>query len=156
VPQFPPLLEAHFGVPLAGGVLVAMNTRLSPDDIRYILNDCGARLLFVDTELSHLVATVRGELETVEAIINIVDEQANAPGEKLPGKRGEVPKAFVTLKPDASVTQKEIINFCHQHLASFKCPRTVEFAELPKTATAKVQKYRLREKEWAGFEKRIH
>jgi fatty-acyl-CoA synthase len=71
-------------------------------------------------------------------------------------KRGEVPKAFVTLKPDASVTQKEIINFCHQHLASFKCPRAVEFAELPKTATGKVQKYRLREKEWAGFEKRIH
>jgi fatty-acyl-CoA synthase len=470
-PNIPPLLEAHFGVPLAGGVLVAMNTRLSPDDIRYILNDCGARLLFVDTELSHLVATVRGELETVEAIVNIVDEQANAPGEKLPGldyesflaggqteplascledenelisinytsgtsgkprgvmythrgaylnalgevlearvdsrsvylwtlpmfhcngwcftwgvvavggthvclrkfypetvislimaegvshfcgsptvlimlvndraikklqltrplhvvtagappsptiiqameelgieithtygltetygphsvcewqapwdelpieerarlkarqgvpyihatemrvvdkemndvpadsetmgevvmrgnnvmkgyfnnpeattqafrggwfhsgdlavmypdgyielrdrakdiiistgvnistievertiykhpavlevaviaipdeKRGEVPKAFVTLKPDASVTQKEIINFCHQHLASFKCPRAVEFGELPKTATGKVQKYRLREKEWAGFEKRIH
>jgi fatty-acyl-CoA synthase len=470
-PNIPPLLEAHFGVPLAGGVLVAMNTRLSPDDIRHILNDCGARLLFVDTELSHLVPTVRGELETVEAIVNIVDEQANAPGEKLPGldyesflaggqteplascledenelisinytsgtsgkprgvmythrgaylnalgevlearvdsrsvylwtlpmfhcngwcftwgvvavggthvclrkfypetvislimtegvshfcgsptvlimlvndraikklqltrplhvvtagappsptiiqameelgieithtygltetygphsvcewqapwdelpieerarlkarqgvpyihaaemrvvdkemndvpadgetmgevvmrgnnvmkgyfnnpeattqafrggwfhsgdlavmypdgyielrdrakdiiistgvnistievertifkhpavlevaviaipdeKRGEVPKAFVTLKPDASVTQKEIINFCHQHLASFKCPRAVEFGELPKTATGKVQKYRLREKEWAGFEKRIH
>jgi fatty-acyl-CoA synthase len=71
-------------------------------------------------------------------------------------KRGEVPKAFVTLKPDASVTQKEIINFCHQHLASFKCPRAVEFGELPKTATGKVQKYRLREKEWAGFEKRSH
>ena len=45
-PNIPPLLEAHFGVPLAGGVLVAMNTRLSPDDIRHILNDCGARLLW--------------------------------------------------------------------------------------------------------------
>lgn len=71
-------------------------------------------------------------------------------------KRGEVPKAFVTLKPDATATAQEIINFCRQHLASFKCPRAVEFCELPKTATGKVQKYRLREKEWAGYEKRIH
>ena len=71
-------------------------------------------------------------------------------------KRGEVPKAFVTLKPDITVTQKEIINFCHQHLAGFKCPKAVEFTELPKTATGKVQKFRLREKEWVGYEKRIH
>lgn len=84
-PNIPPLLEAHFGVPLAGGVLVAINTRLSPDDIGYILNDAGARILFVDTEFSHLVASVRGQLESVEAIVNIVDFQADAPGEKLPG-----------------------------------------------------------------------
>ncbi|HBB34148.1 MAG TPA: acyl-CoA synthetase [Cyanobacteria bacterium UBA9273] len=470
-PNIPPMLEAHFAVPLAGGVLVAINTRLAPDDIRYILNDSGARLLFVDTELSPLVAPVREELVTVDAIVNIVDEQANAPGEKLSDldyesflatgqteplssdlkdendlisinytsgtsgkpkgvmythrgaylnalgealelgmdnrtvylwtlpmfhcngwcftwgvvavggthiclrkfypetvisllmsegvthfcgsptilimlvndraiktlklhqqlrvatagappsptiiqsmeelgidithvygltetygphsvcewqapwdelaiaerarlkarqgvpyihaaemrvvdnlmndvpadgttmgevvmrgnnvmkgyfndpdatqnafrggwfhsgdlavvypdgyielrdrakdiiistgvnistieveraiykhpavlevaviavpdeKRGEVPKAFVTLKPEAAATEKEIINFCHQHLAGFKCPRAVEFTELPKTATGKVQKFRLREKEWAGYEKRIH
>jgi fatty-acyl-CoA synthase len=79
-PNIPPLLEAHFAVPLAGGVLVAINLRLAPDDIRYILNDAGARLLFVDTELSPLVAPVQETLETVEAIVNIVDEQANSPG----------------------------------------------------------------------------
>ncbi len=71
-------------------------------------------------------------------------------------KRGEVPKAFVTLKPDMVVSEKEIIGFCHQHLAGFKCPRELEFCELPKTATGKVQKYLLREKEWVGFEMRIH
>ncbi|HEX9926302.1 MAG TPA: AMP-binding protein, partial [Anaerolineae bacterium] len=49
-PNTPPLLEAHFGAPLAGGVLVALNTRLATDDIRHILNHAGARTLFVDTE----------------------------------------------------------------------------------------------------------
>ena len=83
VPNIPPMLEAHFAIPLAGGVLVAINTRLCPEDIRYIVNDSGARLLFVDTEFSHLVAPVREELETVEALVNIVDSQARAPGEKL-------------------------------------------------------------------------
>ncbi|NET45798.1 acyl--CoA ligase family protein [Okeania sp. SIO2B3] len=84
-PNIPPMLEAHFGVPLAGGVLVAINIRLAAKDISYILNNCGARLLFVDTELSHLVASVRDELESVEEIINIVDTQIDTTGEKLPG-----------------------------------------------------------------------
>jgi fatty-acyl-CoA synthase len=69
---------------------------------------------------------------------------------------GERPKAFVTLKPAASAGEAEIIEFCRQHLAHFKCPDTVEFCELPKTSTGKVQKYVLREKEWSGHEKRIH
>jgi fatty-acyl-CoA synthase len=69
---------------------------------------------------------------------------------------GERPKAFVTLKPEASANQAEIIEFCRQHLAHFKCPDKVEFCELPKTSTGKVQKYVLREKEWTGFDKRIH
>jgi fatty-acyl-CoA synthase len=59
------MLEAHFGIPLAGGILVAINIRLAPEDIRLILNDCGARLLFIDTGLSHLVAPVRGKLKIV-------------------------------------------------------------------------------------------
>jgi fatty-acyl-CoA synthase len=84
-PNTPPLLEAHFGAPLAGGVLVALNTRLATDDIRHILNHAGARTLFVDTELSHLIAPIRDQLETVETIVNIVDHAAGAPGETLPG-----------------------------------------------------------------------
>ena len=82
-PNIPPMLEAHFGVPHAGGILVALNTRLSPDNIRTILNHSGARLLFVDTELAPLVAPVLNELESIEAIVDIVDEQAGAPGERL-------------------------------------------------------------------------
>ena len=70
---------------------------------------------------------------------------------------GEVPKAFVVLKPGAKATARELILLCRQHLASFKCPRRVEFvSRLPKTATGKLQKFLLREQEWAGQEKRIH
>ncbi len=84
-PNIPPILEAHFGVPLAGGVLVAINIRLSPSDIRQILNDSGACLLFVDTEFSHRIAPIRDELTTVREIVNIVDDQAETTVEKLPG-----------------------------------------------------------------------
>jgi fatty-acyl-CoA synthase len=69
---------------------------------------------------------------------------------------GERPKAFVTLKQGLSATEGEIIAFCREHLAHFKCPATVAFGELPKTATGKIQKFVLREREWTGFEKRIH
>lgn len=71
-------------------------------------------------------------------------------------KWGERPKAFVTLKRDARATEEEIISFCRQHAAHFKCPAAVEFGDLPKTSTGKVQKYILREKEWKGKEKKIN
>jgi fatty-acyl-CoA synthase len=71
-------------------------------------------------------------------------------------KWGERPKAFVALKPGASTTADEIIAFCRQHLAGFKCPAAVEFTELPKTSTGKVQKFVLREKEWSGRDRRIN
>src|SRR5438876_2223818 len=54
-PNIPPMLEAHYAVPAAGGVLVAINTRLSSDEIGYILTHSGSRVLFVDAELDHLV-----------------------------------------------------------------------------------------------------
>ena len=60
-------------------------------------------------------------------------------------KWGETPCAFVTLKPEAEVTERDIIAFCRERLAHFKCPRTVVFAPLPKTSTGKIQKYVLRE-----------
>jgi fatty-acyl-CoA synthase len=70
-------------------------------------------------------------------------------------KWGEVPKAFVMLKEGETATEKEIIDYCREQLAHFKCPKHVEFGELPKTATGKIQKFRLREKEWSGYDKRI-
>ncbi|MCH7554066.1 MAG: long-chain-fatty-acid--CoA ligase [Chloroflexi bacterium] len=69
---------------------------------------------------------------------------------------GEVPKAFVTKQPDDNVSAEDIIEFCRDRIARFKAPKYVEFGELPKTATGKVQKFVLREKEWAGREKRIN
>ncbi len=71
-------------------------------------------------------------------------------------KWGERPKAFVTLKKDAYASEEDILAFCKEHLAHFKCPATIEICELPKTATGKIQKYILREKEWAKRNKRIN
>jgi fatty-acyl-CoA synthase len=74
----------------------------------------------------------------------------------IPDERwGERPKAFVSLKPGASATEAEIVGFCRERLAHFKCPSAVEFGELPKTSTGKIQKYVLREREWAGRDTRI-
>ena len=60
-------------------------------------------------------------------------------------KWGETPCAFVELKPDHSASAEDIIAWCRQNLASYKCPRTVIFTELPKTSTGKIQKFQLRE-----------
>ena len=60
-------------------------------------------------------------------------------------KWGETPCAFVELKPGATATEAEMIAWCQQHLARYKCPRTVVFAEVPKTSTGKIQKFQLRE-----------
>jgi fatty-acyl-CoA synthase len=60
-------------------------------------------------------------------------------------KWGETPCAFVELKSGANASAEDIIAWCRQNLASFKCPRAVVFTELPKTSTGKIQKFRLRE-----------
>jgi len=60
-------------------------------------------------------------------------------------KWGETPCAFVELKNDEQATEKEIIEFCKKHLASFKCPKHVIFKVIPKTSTGKIQKFALRE-----------
>jgi fatty-acyl-CoA synthase len=62
----------------------------------------------------------------------------------------------VTLKPGQSATEPEIIEFCKQHIAHFKAPAAVEFGDLPKTSTGKVQKFVLRDREWKGRTKRIN
>ncbi|MER8828922.1 acyl-CoA synthetase [Mesorhizobium sp. M0938] len=60
-------------------------------------------------------------------------------------KWGEVPVAYVELKPGRTATEAEIIDHCRALLARFKVPKTVFFAEIPKTSTGKIQKFRLRE-----------
>ena len=62
-------------------------------------------------------------------------------------KWGELPCAFVTLKPDAGeITENEIINWCRANMAHFKVPKHFVFGPLPKTSTGKIQKYMLRER----------
>jgi len=69
---------------------------------------------------------------------------------------GEAPHALIVLKPGQQVAEAELIGFCRERLAHFKCPQGVEFLDaLPRTATGKVQKAVLRERYWAGREKRV-
>ena len=61
-------------------------------------------------------------------------------------KWGETPCAFLTLHDGEAATEAEIIDYCRENMARFKCPKTVVFDELPKTSTGKVQKFVLRER----------
>ena len=61
-------------------------------------------------------------------------------------KWGEVPCAFIEAVKDKSTTEKELIDFCKETLANFKVPKKIEFCELPKTSTGKIQKFELRKK----------
>ena len=71
-------------------------------------------------------------------------------------KWGEVPKAFITLKPGRTLDADELRAFARERIAAFKVPKTYEFCELPKTSTGKIQKYVLRDREWKGREKRVN
>jgi len=72
-PNIPELLVAHFGVPLAGAVLVAINTRLAPDEVRYILDHSGARLVVADTALHPTLEPVAASLRTVREVVAVDD-----------------------------------------------------------------------------------
>jgi acyl-CoA synthetase (AMP-forming)/AMP-acid ligase II len=79
------------------------------------------------------------------AVIGIPDE-----------KWGELVTALVVTE-GISPKAEELIAHCREHLAGYKCPKRVEFLdELPRTATGKIQKYKLREPYWAGQERQVH
>jgi fatty-acyl-CoA synthase len=60
-------------------------------------------------------------------------------------KWGETPCAFIELKEGAAVTEQEIMDFCRERIARYKCPKSVVFGNLPKTSTGKIQKFMLRQ-----------
>jgi fatty-acyl-CoA synthase len=84
-------------------------------------------------------------IEVEDALYKHPAVSAAAVVAKPDDKWGETPCAFVELKPDASATSEDIIAWCRQHLAAYKCPRHVVFGEVPKTSTGKIQKFKLRE-----------
>ena len=82
----PELMEAHYGVPMSGGVLNAINTRLDVDTIAYILEHSDCKVLATDTHFSGVVKAALGKLDNPPMVIDIVDEQIAAPdggGERL-------------------------------------------------------------------------
>ncbi len=84
-------------------------------------------------------------IEVEDALYKHPAVQAVAVVAKPDEKWGETPCAFVELKPGTSATAEELIAWCRQNLAAYKCPRHVVFAEIPKTSTGKLQKFKLRE-----------
>jgi fatty-acyl-CoA synthase len=70
---------------------------------------------------------------------------------------GETVKALVVLRAGSDATEADLIAHCRARLAHFKCPTSVEVREvLPRTATGKLQKFKLREPYWTGFERKIN
>ena len=82
-PNTPPMLEAHYGVPMAGAVLNALNTRLDPATIAFILEHGEAKLLLVDGELAPLARAAVARLAQPPELVDIVDPRA--PGEPSGG-----------------------------------------------------------------------
>ena len=80
------------------------------------------------------------------AVIGVPDE-----------KWGEAVKALVVLAPGASATEQDIIDHCRGKLAHYKCPKSVEFRDvLARTATGKLQKFKLREEYWQGRDRQVN
>jgi fatty-acyl-CoA synthase len=72
-------------------------------------------------------------------------------------KWGETVKALVVRSDGAEVTEAEIIAHCKERLAGFKAPTSVEFRDsIPRTATGKIQKFKLREPYWAGYQREVN
>jgi fatty-acyl-CoA synthase len=72
-------------------------------------------------------------------------------------KWGETPMALIVLRDGQQADERELIDFCREHLAHFKCPTRVEFIDaLPRTATGKLQKFVLRDRFWKDRERRVN
>ncbi len=72
-------------------------------------------------------------------------------------KWGETPLALIVLRSGQTPSEEEILDYCREKLAHFKCPTSVEFTpELPRTATGKLQKFRLREQFWADGDRKVN
>ena len=74
----------------------------------------------------------------------------------IPTRRGRAAEGVRDPEAGRGATESEIVDFCRSRIAHFKCPAAVEFGELPKTSTGKIQKYVLREREWEGRGRRVN
>ena len=78
-PNIPPMLEAHFAVPMIGAVLVSVNIRLAAREISYIINHSDAKAVFVDNEFAGIVNPIVNELTQVKTFVNICDISTDKP-----------------------------------------------------------------------------
>ena len=82
-PNSPPMIEAHFGIPLAGAIIVPINTRLSPDEVAYILEHSGASLLLAGNEFAPLIA---GALDRLDHSLSTVWLSGTPAGDDAPAQ----------------------------------------------------------------------
>ena len=87
LPNTPPMVEAHFGIPMAGAVLNALNTRLDPESIAFMLNHGEAKVVIVDPEFSGVMKKalelVKKESNRDILLIDVEEKEFDVPGEKL-------------------------------------------------------------------------
>ena len=96
------------------------------------------------TEIEYVIYTHPAVLEA--AVVGIPDE-----------KWGEAVKAVVVLGADQTATEREIIEFCRESLAGYKCPKSIDFVDaLPKTGSGKIHKKKIRDGYWEGYGKKVH
>ncbi|MGH8059917.1 MAG: AMP-binding protein, partial [Candidatus Entotheonellia bacterium] len=94
VPNLPAMLEGHYGPLRMGGILVAINGRLSPREVAYILNHSGAKVLVFDSELAPQVRAIRGEIPGVTTFVQVLDTAPQA--DDIPGPDYE---SFLSAAP---------------------------------------------------------
>jgi fatty-acyl-CoA synthase len=78
-PNSPPLLEAHFAVPMIGAILVSINIRFSPEEVARIVNHSNPKAIFVDSEFAALVSPCLEGLSNARTIVNICDTNEERP-----------------------------------------------------------------------------
>src|SRR5437660_2570326 len=98
------LLEAYYGVLEAGAVLLPLNIRLSPNELAYILNDSGARLLFLEKQFLDMVDSFRSRVNTVRSFILLDDAEA-------PQAAWMASRSYEQLLADAVPCHADIMEF---------------------------------------------
>ena len=94
-------------------------------------------------EVEGVLAACSGIAEV--AVIGVPDE-----------RWGEAVKALVISQPGSQISARDISDYAHQHMARFKCPKSIDFVEsIPRTASGKILKKDLREPYWEGFDRRV-
>ena len=85
LPNVPAMIDAHFGVPMAGAVLCTINTRLDADTVAYILTHSQARVLVVDRQFAPVVAAALSRIDHPVLVIDNDDPLYDGPGERIGG-----------------------------------------------------------------------
>jgi len=83
LPNIPEMVEAHFSIPLCGAVINALNIRLDPDSISFMLQHGEAKIVLVDREFTSVISQAILRMENPPLIINVEDEMYSGPGEKI-------------------------------------------------------------------------